>query len=354
MTSADLDERSKAILLEIVQDYIQFGEPVGSRTVSKKIRESLSPASIRNVMADLSDMGFIQQPHKSAGRTPTEKGYRFFVNHLMEKENHHKMPSSKAPKAFNLSRQSLQDTLESACADLSHSSNQTGLVMLPSFSNALFKHIEFIKVGPREALAVFYSELGVLQNKIVPIEQKMTQEQLASISAYINREFAGQSIKNIRKEALRRIQNEKEHFDRLKKKALELSAQILEDPEKSELLVEGTFHFLDSPEFGTNVERMKGLLKTVEEKTKLITLLDHCLEQDGAMVFIGGEDLDEEMEGCSLIAENYGCYGENLGTVAIFGPRRMDYSKMISIVKQTARAVSKNLSTLKKDVSIYE
>ncbi|PIQ99206.1 MAG: heat-inducible transcription repressor HrcA [Nitrospinae bacterium CG11_big_fil_rev_8_21_14_0_20_45_15] len=354
MTSADLDDRSKAILLEIVQDYIQFGEPVGSRTVSKNIRETLSPASIRNVMADLSDQGYIRQPHKSAGRTPTDKGYRFFVNHLMEKENHLMMTPSKPSKTFNRSVQSLQDTLENACADLSHSSNQTGLVMFPSFSNALFKHIEFIKVGPREALAVFYSELGILQNKIIPIEQKMTQEELTSISAYINKEFAGQSIKNIRKEALRRIRSEKEHYDRLKKKALEFSTQILEDPDKAELLIEGAFHFLDSPEFGTNVERMKSLLRTVEEKTKLITLLDHCLEQDGAMIFIGGEDFDEEMEDCSLIAENYGCNGENLGTVAIFGPRRMDYSKMISLVKQTAQAVSKNLSTLKKDVSIYE
>jgi len=354
MSSAELDERSKAILLEIVQDYIQFGEPVGSRTVSKNIRKSLSPASIRNIMADLSETGFIQQAHKSAGRTPTNKGYKFFVNHLMNNGKLHHLPKEIGSGAIQINQHSLQGTLESACSDLSQSSMQTGLVMYPSFSNTLFKHIEFVKVGMREALAVFYSDLGIMQNKIIPIEQQMTQEELVSISNYINKEFSGQSIKSIRKEAERRIRNEKEHYDRLKKKALELSAKFLDDPLKSELLVEGAFHLLDSPEIGRNIERMRGLLKMVEEKTKLIRLLDHCLEHDGSMVFIGSEDLDEDLEDCSLIAENYGCFGENLGTVAIFGPRRMDYSKMIPIVKQTAHAVSRNLSTLKKEVSIYE
>ncbi|QPJ66273.1 MAG: heat-inducible transcription repressor HrcA [Candidatus Nitrohelix vancouverensis] len=355
MTTLALDERSKVILLEVVRDYIQTAEPVGSRTVSKNLSEPLSPATIRNVMADLSDLGYLKQPHVSAGRVPTDKGYRFLVNHLLDLEKTQGSQSHALPGDVFNAHPNLQEELERACASLSTHSNQTGLVMLPCFSNALFKHIEFIKVGPKEALAVFYSELGVLQNKIIPIEQGVTQEQLASISNYINREFKGLSIRSIKKEALRRIQNEKAHYDKLMQQALKFSAQLMEDEnEKSGLLVEGAFHLLDSPEFSANLEKMKTLLQTVEEKTKLITLLDHCLKQDGVTIFIGGEDLEEEMEDCSLIAKNYGHSGENLGTIAIFGPKRIDYCRMISIVNQTAQAVSGVLSNVKKDVSLYE
>jgi len=166
MSTPQLDPRSKAILLEVVREYIDKGEPIGSRSISKKHFENLSPATIRNVMADLEEMGFLNHPHPSAGRVPTDLGYRYLVDTIIN--------DVVAPKDLRLwgdrydlelKNQNLQEVLEQTCASLSNYSNQTGLVMLPSFSNMVLKHIDFIKVGRSEALAVFFSEQGVLQNK---------------------------------------------------------------------------------------------------------------------------------------------------------------------------------------------
>lgn len=343
-----LDERSQAVLLEVVDRYIQKAEPVGSRSLSKTHVEKLSPATIRNVMSDLEDLGYLRQPHTSAGRMPTDKGYRYFVDQLLKLRNYEQqieLPSS----SYNYgSNSKFEYLLENACSELSRNTHQAGLIMLPSFSNMMFKHIDFIKVGSREALAVFYSEMGALQNKIITITPETTQEELSSISNYLTQEFSGKSIKAIRQELIGRINNEKEHYNSLMKKAMELSTQFFEnEKELGDLLVEGALNLLDHPELQADMEAMKALLKTLEEKTKLIGLLDKCLKQDGMTILIGQENSDEDMEYCSLIAENYVRNDEKMGTVAIFGPKRMDYKKMISIVDHTARTISKLLSERK-------
>ena len=222
--------------------------------------------------------------------------------------------------------------------------------MLPSFSSTRFKHIDFIKVGQSEALAVFYSELGILQNKIIPIEKDITQDQLTSISKFLNEEFSGKTIKTIRQELLHRIQNEREHYNQLISRAMELSTQVFgEEEQGGELLVEGALNFLDHPEFAGDLNKIKALFKALEEKTKLINLLDLCLQQDGLTILIGEENVEEEITGCSLIAKNYELDGNRIGTIAAFGPKRMDYTKVISVVNHTARKVSELLSEQKKE-----
>ena len=191
-----LDERSQSILLELIRDHIEKAEPVGSRSLAKSHFNKLSSATIRNVMSDLEEMGYLHQPHRSAGRVPTDQGYRFFVNHIIDFPTLEKLNiPSNSDKPVN-KKQSFDELLETACSQVSESSHQTGLVMLPSFSNTRFHHIQFTKVGLQEALAVFYSELGVMQNKIIPIESDVSQEQLTSISKYLNNEFSGKCCKN--------------------------------------------------------------------------------------------------------------------------------------------------------------
>jgi heat-inducible transcriptional repressor len=257
--------------------------------------------------------------------------------------------SSNSDKPAN-TKQSFDELLETACSQVSESSHQTGLVMLPSFSNTRFHHIQFTKVGLQEALAVFYSELGVMQNKIIQIESDVSQEQLTSISKYLNNEFSGKTIKSIRTELVHRIQNEKEHYDQLTKKAITLSTQVFKEEDQAEnLLVEGRLSILDQPEFTVDLEKIKALFKTLEEKSKLIKLLDLCLQQDGLTVLIGEENSDTEMNGCSLIANNYGLEDDKMGTIAVFGPKRMDYRNIISVVNHTAKKVSKLLSERKME-----
>ncbi|MEK9974724.1 MAG: heat-inducible transcriptional repressor HrcA, partial [Deltaproteobacteria bacterium] len=278
MNSPILDERSKSVLLAIIDKYIETAEPVSSRTIAKNHPEHLSSATIRNAMSDLEDNGFLSQPHTSAGRIPTDKGYRFYVDHLTRPQNFLMEAESLAETRnfkYPTGNQNLQSVLENACDDLSTVSHQAGLVMLPGFSNTCFKHIEFTKVAPQAALAIFFSEQGILQNKVLPMDSNMTQDQLTSISNYLNEEFSGKSIKWIRKELLRRLRLEKEHYNQLAQKAHDLSAALFEDT-NNELLVQGALNLLDQPEFNADIGKIKALLKTLEEKTKLINLLDSC------------------------------------------------------------------------------
>ena len=346
MSSSILDERNKAVLLAVIDKYIETAEPVGSRTLAKIHPEHLSSATLRNVMADLEDRGFLSQPHKSAGRTPTDKGYRFYVDHLLRPQSFLMKAEVLAHELeYPLEKKNLQGLLEQACENLSKVSQQTGLVMLPSFSSACFKHIEFTKVAPKAALAVFFSEQGILQNKVLPIDADMTQDQLTSISNYLNSEFSGKPIKWILRELLKRLKLEKEHYNQLAGKAHALSAALFsEEKESSELIVEGALNFLDQPEFTEDISKIKALLCTLEEKTKLVNLLDLCLHHDGMTILIGEENLQEEMGNCSLIAQNYQLGNENVGTLAVFGSKRMDYKRIISIVNHTAKIVSKLIS----------
>lgn len=341
--SEALNDRSRAILRQVVSHYISSGGPVGSRSVARRHAEQLSSATIRNVMSDLEEMGYLQQPHTSAGRVPTDKGYRFFVDQLVQPYSLPEDPGFL--DQYVKSNSTLEGVLANACENLSKNSNQTGLVMLPGFSQMLFRHIEFVRVGKNEMLAAFISEMGILQNKIIPIEGEMTQEKLSSISKYLNEEFSGKSLKTIQHELVFRIKSEREHYDQLMNKAVELWSKTFSEEDKiGELLVDGATNFLDHPDFAVDLEKMKAIIKTIEDKTKLVKLLDTCLKQDGMTVIIGEESHDEDIQGCSLVAENYRLGGQKMGTMAVFGPKRMDYERVIAVVNHTAKTVSKLLS----------
>lgn len=344
----ELNERCRAVLAEVIYDYIATAEPVGSVTIAKKHFEHLSAATIRNVMSELEDMGFLDQPHTSAGRIPTDKGYRYFVDQILRLGDCPELDSPVFPQDYGQNAKDLNGVLETACGILSKTSNQTGLVMLPGFSCMLFKHIEFIKIGKYEILAVFTPDMGTTQSKIIPVDENINQEKLTFFSNYLNREFSNRSIKWIRKEVARRIQSEKEHYTQLMNKAMELCTKTFtESNDTGDLLVDGALNFFDQPEFSLDTDKIKALLKAVEEKTKLVKLLDLCLGHDGMTILIGKENGDEEMRECSLIAQNYLMNDEKIGTVAIFGSKRMDYGKMINIVDSTAKTISQLLSERK-------
>ncbi|NIP99664.1 MAG: heat-inducible transcription repressor HrcA [Nitrospinaceae bacterium] len=348
MKQVILDERSRAILLETINDFVSTAEPVGSRTISKKLSRRLSPATIRNVMADLEDLGYLYQPHTSAGRVPTDRGYRYFVNQILDARNPQPVePVVRDPQPYR-SQETLEEVLGSACSLLSQNSHQTGLVMIPGFWNLSLKHIEFMSLENKRVLAVFISERGMVKKKVVRLKKEIPRETLAALTAYLNSEFAGQSLNAIREELCRRMQTEKEHHDQLMKKANELwSGMAADEEEEGDLLVEGVVHMLDQPEFAADLETMKKLMQTVEKKDKLIKLLDLCMQQSGLSIIIGEENAEEEMRAGSLIAQSYRLDDKSIGTLAVFGPKRMDYEKIIGIVNSTANNVSEFLSSRK-------
>jgi heat-inducible transcriptional repressor len=346
MSPVILDDRSRTILLETINDFVATAEPVGSRTLSKKLSKRLSPATIRNVMADLEELGYLYQPHTSAGRVPTDRGYRYFVNQILNAQKLESVaPIVSDSKAYR-NTETLEEVLGSACSLLSQNSHQTGLVMTLGFWNLSLKHIEFIRIEGKRVLAVFISEMGMVKKKVVRLREEVPQDSLAALAAYLNEEFAGYSLNSIQAELRRRMQTEKEHHDQLMKKANELWTRMFTDEEEDgELLIEGVVNMLDQPEFSADLENMKKLMKTVEEKNKLIKLLDLCMKQNGLSIIIGEENAEEEMQAGSLIAQSYRLDDQNIGTLAIFGPKRMDYRKIIGIVSSTANNVSQILSS---------
>lgn len=344
MSQSQLDRRSRTILLETINEYIVTAEPVGSRTVSRKLAERLSAATVRNVMADLEEMGFLSQPHTSAGRVPTDQGYRFFVDEVLRL---HQPAAPMTPSAAPLRAgdgPNLKEVLGSVCHLLSTDTQQTSLVMAPSVGTLHLQRIEFIRLAAKQVLAVFVSSLGPAQNRMLRLEEDLTQDRLTSIANYLNSEFAGRPLFSIRSELRVRLAHEQANYDQLMKKAFDLWVQVFTTEDQAELLVEGINHLLDQPEFQADLHRIKALLKTVEEKKKLIELLDLCMHQENLSVIIGGEHPLEEMQGCSLIAQTYRMENESVGTVAIFGPKRMNYPKMIEIVRSSAANVSEFLS----------
>ena len=346
MNQVLLDDRSRTILLETINDFVATAEPVGSRTVSKKLSKRLSPATIRNVMADLEELGYLYQPHTSAGRVPTDRGYRYFVNQILQAQKLQPVaPVVNEPPSYS-GNETLEEVLGSACSLLSENSHQTGLVMSLGFWNLALKHIEFIRIEGKRVLAVFISEMGVVKKKVVRLKEDVSQDNLSALAAYLNEEFAGDSLNSIQSELRRRMQTEKDHHDQLMKKASDLWSRMFTDNEENgELLIEGMAHMLDQPEFSADLENMKKLMKTVEEKNKLIKLLDLCMKQNGLSIIIGEENAEEEMQSGSLIAQSYRLDDQNIGTLAIFGPKRMDYRKIIGIVDSTANSVSQILSS---------
>ncbi len=347
MRQPELDRRSRSILLETLNEFVVTAEPVSSRTISRKLDEKLSPATVRNAMADLEELGFLTQPHTSAGRVPTDQGYRYFVNEILKKredENSDPLASPSTSRVSSPEDENLQDLLGSVCHILSADSHQTSLVMAPTIGHLSLKRIEFIRLAEKQVLAVFVSSLGPAQNRMLRLEEDLSQDRLTSIANYLNTEFGGRPLSTIRRDLKYRIEKEQKRYDRLMKRAFDLWAQVFTAEDHAELMIEGINHLLDQPEFQSDIHSIKALLKTVEEKKKLIELLDLCMQQDGPSIIIGEEHVLEEMQGCSLIAQSYRMDSETMGTVAIVGPKRMDYPRMIEIVNTSAANISDFLS----------
>ncbi|MFQ5481503.1 MAG: heat-inducible transcriptional repressor HrcA [Nitrospinaceae bacterium] len=345
MKPPELDPRARAILLETINEYILSAEPVGSRTLSGKLTEGWSPATVRHAMAELEEMGFLSQPHTSAGRVPTDQGYRYYVDEILQRRPGPKtLRKPEGGWSFPEKESSLQETLGSACSLLSARTQQPSLITAPSLGNLHLKRIEFIRLAEKQILAVFISNLGAVQNRMLHLEEDLPQERLTSVANFLNTEFAGRPLLSIRAELRRRLKNDQARYRKLFKKALDLWGRVFADEDQAQLLVEGLNHLLDQPEFEGDLQRMKALFRTVEERRKLVKLLDLCMQQEGTSVIIGEEHLLKEMRGCSLIAQIYSVDDNTLGALAILGPKRMDYGKMIHIVQTSAANVSQYLS----------
>ncbi len=337
-----LNERSQNILDAIVKDYIISAEPVGSRAISRKHNFNLSPASVRNVMADLEEMGLLCSPHTSSGRIPTGKGFKYYIDTLLEVRDLKPEEKEQLSHSYRFQNMRMEDIMQEVGRVLSGLSQYTGLVMAPKFISTVFRQIEFIRLSHGRVLMIYVSETGLVQNKVIEADSSLTTRDLEQIGNYLNEELNGLSIQEVRNKLKRELQEDRVHYDRLKKQALNLSCSALQDEVEDQLYVAGASLMLGQPEFATP-EQMQRLIETFESKKQLLELLDRSQSAQGVQIFIGSESSHVDLEGCSLITSTFSNQKGAIGTLGVIGPVRMNYSQVVPIVDFTAQLVSRVL-----------
>lgn len=334
-----LTQRDQEILKIIVRDYIDNGEPVGSRTVAKQFDLNLSPATIRNVMADLEEMGLLFQPHTSAGRVPTEKGLRLFVDTLLDRQELSLTEQEEINSTYEACRADISQLMRGTCRILSAFSHYTGIVMAPPLQETIFKRIEFIRIKNNQVLVVFVAASGLVQNRVVEMDEDLSQDELNKISSYLNDLLIGLSLREVRERIIEDMRQEKMAYDKLLQKALQWGGETQEGREERDLYIEGQTNILNEPSFA-DVERMKDLFRAFEEKSVLVKLLDRSMKVKGVHILFGSECGVVGIEGCSLITSTYGLPGRFLGILGVIGPMRMNYSRVIPVVDYTAKLLT--------------
>jgi heat-inducible transcriptional repressor len=344
-----LTPREQRILKAIVHVYITTIEPVASRTIWRRCHLDLSPATIRQVMGRLEDLGYLLQPHTSAGRIPTDKAYRFYVDSLLQVPVLSKAQSAKIDETYQTSSAHDVDVLlEITSHMLASLTHQAALVMVPRLSAVIMAHMEFVCLRPRQILAIFVARSGFISNRVIEFEEDLTQSELNAINRYVAGEFVGLTLTDIRARVTQLMALERAHYDQLLRRAMQLSRKAILEvsplPSLGEVKIGGAAHFLDQPEFAQHQERMRSILHTLEEKETLLRLLDRCLDAEGINVVIGSESAVEDVMECSLITHTYAEGEQPVGVVGILGPTRMEYPRLMSIVEYTATVLTRTLS----------
>jgi heat-inducible transcriptional repressor len=340
--AAELNERQRLILAAIVEDYISTAEPVGSRTITKRSDVTVSAATIRNVMSDLEEMGLLVQPHTSAGRVPTDKAFRFYVDTLVRMRR----PSFREQEHLATTvRQagSLEGVMEAATRHLSALSHHTGVLLQPRRTDTRLHHIEFVRLPDGKVLVIVVDQGGMVQNRILEPQQGVNVEQarLNEVAVQLNERFRGLTLGEVRDRLVTEMREARQQVNAIMMEAMALADRVLIDAERGpkDVILMGEARLLESPEFAP-VDKMKTLLKAFEERSAFVHLLDRIELAADVKVFIGQETRFREMAECSVVAASYGTPERMLGCIGVIGPTRMDYARVVPLVELTAQMIS--------------
>ena len=330
-----LDERSRMLLKALVERYIADGQPVGSRTLSKASGLELSPATIRNVMSDLEDMGLIVSPHTSAGRIPTARGYRLFVDTMLTVQ-----PSQYAN--HSLAPDQPQKVITSAANLLSSLSQFVGVVITPKRSSA-FRHMEFLRLSERRLLVIIVSSEGDVQNRVIYTEVDYTHAQLVEAANFLNSNYVGLDIDQVRSRLQGEVESLRSEIATLMQAAVTVSSEAISSTE-DEVVIAGERNLLSVSDFSSDMGHLRRAFDLFEQKAQLMRLLDIAGQADGVRIFIGGESQVVPFEDLSIVSSPYEVDGKIVGTLGVIGPTRMPYDRMIQIVDITSKLMSNALS----------
>ncbi|WP_439112721.1 heat-inducible transcriptional repressor HrcA [Hydrogenophaga sp.] len=335
-----LDDRAKLLLKALVERYIADGQPVGSRTLAKAAGLELSPATIRNVMSDLEELGLITSPHTSAGRIPTARGYRLFVDTMLTVRRDGLAPMSEmTSQGFDAGQP--QRVISHAAQMLSSLSHFVGVVMAPRRAS-VFRHIEFLSLSERRVLVIIVSPEGDVQNRIIHTQVNFTQPQLLEAANFLNAHYAGLAMEAVRERLKTEVEALRGEIADLMKAAVEIGAEA--DAAQEEVVVSGERNLLSVSEFSSDMGNLRRMFDLFEQKTQLIRLLDVSAQADGVRIYIGGESQVVPFEDLSVVTAPYEVDGQVVGTLGVIGPQRMPYERMIQIVDVTSKLVSNALS----------
>jgi heat-inducible transcriptional repressor len=343
MSESVLDQRLRQVLLAVIAEYVESAQPVGSRSVARRHLRGLSPATIRNAMADLEEQGFLTHPHTSAGRVPTDKAYRFYVGVLGEMPWKAGSTPAKAPEPTG--GDAGERLMSETPTRLSDGTHMTGMLLAPPLRRTALDRIELVGLGEDRALAVVVTDTGwVTARAITPLPRPGTEE-LRELGRTLTRRYRGKTFQAI----LDDFERPTDPLDPLWTRSRGVLDQIVGLLRDRNLYISGAINVLDHPDF-SDVATMRGLLKAFEDKARLVDLLTRMAEERGVQVLIGGENPVEEMRECSLITSTYTYRGQVLGVLGVVGPRRMAYADVISVVDETARLVSDSLSRVQREL----
>ncbi|MBR1944163.1 MAG: heat-inducible transcription repressor HrcA [Alphaproteobacteria bacterium] len=329
------NKRYTDIFKKLVEVYVETGQPVGSRTLSKILDNPLSPATIRNVMSDLEDLGILCSDHISSGRKPTEKGWRFFVDGLIESCNITEIEKQALSKIKeNAMGQSIESILENASEILSKLSNCVSLVVTPTF-NQTIKHIEFVLLNPGRAIVVIVNDCGLVENRLIQIPNEISATTLEQATRYINTRFSGLTLEEIRNEVQQDVEYRRDDINKIAEQLISKDLGFVAPEENDKVIIKGQSNLIDK---SNEIDSLKELLNKFDEQQTIKNILDQSILGQGVQIFIGAETKMFEMSGCSIIASSYHDSKKNIiGALGIIGPSRLRYSRIIPLVDYTAK-----------------
>ena len=341
-----LNERAQSLLRVLVESYIRDGQPVGSRALSRESGLNLSSATIRNVMADLEEFGFVSSPHTSAGRIPTDKGYRFFVDTLLQLRPLDEVATAEIRRQLDSSHDSSKALVEAASQLLSSVTQLAGVVTLPSTEQASITHVEFVGLSENRVLAVLVLNDREVQNRIIQLERHYSADELKRASNYLNEQFRGRSVREVRQELLRQLSEARAHMNQIMLDAIAVAQQVFESgsEDKLEYVIKGETNLMGVAEL-TNVEKLRRLFEAFNEKRDFLHLLDHSLKAEGVQIFIGHESGYRILDDCSVVTAPYAQGDAVVGVLGVIGPTRMAYERVIPIVDMTAKLLGAALNS---------
>jgi heat-inducible transcriptional repressor len=341
-----LDDRSREVLKSVIQLHVATGQPVGSETLARVFQRSVSSATLRNIMADLERKGYLTHPHTSAGRMPTDEGYRVYVDTLMRLEP---LPARDAAAIASEIRDrdaAPNQVLENASHVLSKHSGNVGFVLVPDIGGTTFRHVDLVRLPHPRILVVMVARSGLVTNKVIEVDDQLTQDDLQACANYLNTHFAGLDLAAIRARLLELMTQEKALYDSLLKSVVSVGGRAFAGQGEPDLYLDGTSNILDKAEFD-DADRIRGVFKAFEEKSRLVKIVNACLSQQGVRIVIGQENPDPALRNTAMVVASCQIEGDATWGLGVVGSTRMEYARMIALVEHVAAALNRTLEELR-------